>query len=423
MARTVSRRGGGGGYIKGFLAGIVLVVLVLAAFSLTAPVGEPDLTTAADGEPGLAEPGNEAEGGVEVGETIEAELEEDEQAAVEVEGLAEEGVIDLTVEEGLDDVEPALGETADEDAIRPVELADLPGELPAGEEAALAPGGADEIPRELDEVLEGVAAADEPEAEVDIEGVIEADEAAGGELASAMPPPLPDPRPVALDGPALDVNAAPFTAPEDEPVVAVVMDGVAGSELSPDVLFALPLPVTLGIVPGREGDEALAEAARARNWEVLAQLPVVGEGGEPLPGALAEGMAPEEVAERTEALMGRLRQAVAAASEGTLEDPEAVAALTGALAAHGFGYVGAGAAAGEDPPSAQPSAAVPAGASAEEVIAVLDEAVEDAGPGGAALVVLPPTRAAAEALARWNAEGGAGRVAPLSAVLRRQAGG
>ena len=401
----------------------MLVVLVIAGLSLIAPVDQPGLTTAAEDEPALAELDAEADGDVEVvEETIEAELAEDE-AAVEIEGLAEEGVIDLTVEEGLDDVEPALGETADEDAIRPVELAELPGELPAGEEAALAPGGADEIPRELDEILEGVAEADAPEAEVDIEGVIEADEAAGDELASAMPPPLPDPRPVALDGPALEVNAAPFTAPEQEPVVAVVMDGVAGSELSPDVLFALPLPVTLGIVPGREGDEALAEAARARNWEVLAQLPVAGEGGEPLPGALAEGMAPEEVAERTEALMGRLRQAVAAASEETLEDPEAVEALTRALAAHGFGYIGAGAATGDGPPSAQPSAAVPADASAEEVLAVLEEAVEDAGPGGAALVVLPPTRAAAEALARWNAEGGAGRVAPLSAVLRRQAGG
>ncbi len=37
MARTVSRRGGVGGYIKGFLAGVVLVVLVLAGLSLVAP--------------------------------------------------------------------------------------------------------------------------------------------------------------------------------------------------------------------------------------------------------------------------------------------------------------------------------------------------------------------------------------------------
>lgn len=448
MAKSVSRRGGAGGYIKGFLFGLVLVVLVLAGLTFLAPVGEQP----GDGQPDLAAvapgPGGDAEGGLDlVEESVEAELAEDD-TAVEVEGepVEIEGVADgeSAVEQALDDVEPALGEPADEDAIRPVELAELPGKLPAGEEETLEPGGADEIPAELDRILDGVTAAeDEAEPETDIETVAEADEGAGDEvaseelaseepaseelaseeLASDMPPPLSETRPIALDGPALEVNAAAYAAPATEPVIGVIIDGVAGSELSPDVLFALPVPVTLGIVPGREDDEALADAARARNWEVLAQLPVAGDDGEQTPGALSARMPPEEIAERTEALMGRLSQAVAATSEGALEDPAAVEALLRTLEAHGFGYVGTGAAAGEGPPNAEPTTTVPRDASAEEVLAVLQEAVDAAGPGGASLVVLPSTRAAAEALARWNAEAGAGRIAPLSAVLRRQAGG
>ncbi|HUF55743.1 MAG TPA: divergent polysaccharide deacetylase family protein [Thermohalobaculum sp.] len=429
MARSVSRRGGVGGYIKGFLFGIVLVVLVLVGLAFLAPVGElpgeGELTAVEDGEPDLAaatpELGDQAEAGLElVEESVEEVLAEDDPT-VEIEGVAEE---DLPVEEALEDVDPALGEASDEGALRPVELAELPGELPAGGDEALEPGGADEVPAELDAILDGVTGTDgDAEPETDTGASSEADQGTGDALASATPPPLAETRPIALDGPALEVNAASYAAPETEPVIGVIMDGVAGSELSPDVLFALPVAVTLGIVPGREGDEALAEAARARNWEVLAQLPFAGGEGEAMPGALSAGMPAEEIAERTEALMGRLSQAVAATSEGPLEDPAAVEALLQTLEAHGFGYVGTGGAAGEGPPNAEPTTIVPRDASAEEVLAVLQEAADEAGPGGASLVVLPPTRAAAEALARWSGEAGAGLVAPLSAVLRRQAGG
>ena len=68
---------------------------------------------------------------------------------------------------------------------------------------------------------------------------------------------------------------------------------------------------------------------------------------------------------------------------------------------------------------------IPAGASAAEIIAVLDMAAADAARRGGAVVFAAPGEQLILALQLWGGEGAGNlaRLAPLSAVIRRQRGG
>ena len=65
------------------------------------------------------------------------------------------------------------------------------------------------------------------------------------------------------------------------------------------------------------------------------------------------------------------------------------------------------------------------GAGAAEILAVLDRAAADASRRGGAVVFAVPSEQLIAALQLWGGEGSAGvaRLAPLSAVIRRQGGG
>ena len=68
---------------------------------------------------------------------------------------------------------------------------------------------------------------------------------------------------------------------------------------------------------------------------------------------------------------------------------------------------------------------IPAGASAAEILAVLDQAAAAAARRGGAVVFAAPGEQLILALQLWGGEGSGNvaRLAPLSAVIRRQLGG
>ncbi|MFQ5567891.1 MAG: divergent polysaccharide deacetylase family protein [Paracoccaceae bacterium] len=242
--------------------------------------------------------------------------------------------------------------------------------------------------------------------------------------------------PIALPGPAFSVNAAPFEAPPETPLLAVVLDDTASDPLLHGVLFAADLPLTVGVVAGGGGDRETAAAAREAGLEVVAQLPLAGQGqsgGAGLEYGLPEG----EAADRTLTLIQRLPMAVAASrplAAGPPPNASVVRGMLSVLSPLGFAYLDHGVA----PADASTAEAagmgaivgvsrhtIAAGAGAAEILAVLDRAAADAARRGAAVVFAAPGEQLIVALQLWGGEGSAGpaRLAPLSAVIRRQRGG
>jgi polysaccharide deacetylase 2 family uncharacterized protein YibQ len=261
--------------------------------------------------------------------------------------------------------------------------------------------------------------------------------APAGSDAPAAPAPEPETlEPVVLSGPALSVNAAPFDSAPGTPLVAVVLDDTAANPLLHGLLFAMDLPLTVGVVAGGGGDRETATAARAAGFEVVAQLPLVAQGQSG--GAALEYGLPEDVAaERTLTLMQRLPMAVAAGRALTSRSQPNNTVLRGmvsALEPLGFGYLDHGVAPSDWSTVVAVSPAmpigvsrftIPPGASAAEVIAVLDLAAAEAARDGGAVVFAAPGEELILALQLWG-DPGAGslaQLAPLSAVIRRQNGG
>jgi len=242
--------------------------------------------------------------------------------------------------------------------------------------------------------------------------------------------------PVALPGPAFSVNAAPFEVESETPLVAVVLDDTAADPLLHGMLFSIDLPLTVGVIAGGGGDQVTATAAREAGFEVVAQLPLVRQGQSGGAG-LEYGLPEAEAADRTLTLIQRLPMAVAVSRPLAAGPPPNAAVLRGILSVLsplGFAYVDHGVA----PEDASTAAAVglgaivgvsrhtiPAGASAAEILAVLDQAAAAAVRRGAAVVFAAPGEQLILALQLWGGEGSASlaRLAPLSAVIRRQRGG
>lgn len=241
---------------------------------------------------------------------------------------------------------------------------------------------------------------------------------------------------VELSGPALSVNAAPFEAAPDEPLVAVVLDNAAANPLLHETLFALGIPVTIGVVAGGAGDRVTGRMAREAGYEVVAELPLVAPGQSE--GAMLEyDMAESDAAERTMLLMRRLPMAVAVTLPLEVPVPPEGAVLSGildALGPLGFAYLEHSVA-----PDAEPALAsdgierivavsrfsIPAGASAAEAHAILDRASAVAEETGAAVVMASAEENVLLAVQLWGDDDAVGqaRLAPLSAVVRRQNGG
>ncbi|MHA1529393.1 MAG: divergent polysaccharide deacetylase family protein [Alphaproteobacteria bacterium] len=241
--------------------------------------------------------------------------------------------------------------------------------------------------------------------------------------------------PIELSGPAFSVNAAPFEAEPDMPLVAVVLDDTASDPLLHGMLFSTGMPLTVGVIAGGDGDRETATAAREAGIEVVAQLPMARQGqsgGAGLEYGLPEG----EAADRTMILIQRLPMAVAVSRPLAAPAPPNATVLYGILSVLsplGFAYVDHGVA------PADSSAAeavglggivgvsrqtIPAGAGAAEILAVLDLAAAEAARRGGAVVFAAPGEQLVLALQLWGGEGSASaaRLAPLSAVIQRQRG-
>ncbi len=242
--------------------------------------------------------------------------------------------------------------------------------------------------------------------------------------------------PIELAGPALTVNATAFSIDAATPLVAVVLDDSAADPLLHPAMFALDLPLTVGVIAGKDGDRVTAKTAWDAGYEVVAELPLVdqGQGG----GVMLEyGMPQEEATTRAIALMQRLPMAVAASrplSAAVPPDAEVLGGIDSALAPHGFGYVDI--VVGPEDASMTENAGlisrvgvsrfiIPAGASAADAHSILDLAAADAMKRGGAVVYAKPGEQVFLALQLWGGEGseGVARLAPLSAVISRQFGG
>jgi len=243
--------------------------------------------------------------------------------------------------------------------------------------------------------------------------------------------------PVELSGPALSVNAAPYFAEEGIPLVAVVLDNTASTPLLHDVLFSMTMPLTIGVVAGGGGDLETATAARNAGFEVVAELPLVARGASGGAG-LEYGMAELDASIRTLTLIQRLPMAIAATRTLDATAPPDTAVMNGMLGALtplGFAYLdhSVGSEARPRMRSTELGATVvglsrftiPAGASAAEIVAVLDLASADAVTRGGAVVFAVPDEQVILALQLWGEQGSGAlaRLAPLSAVIRRQNGG
>lgn len=270
------------------------------------------------------------------------------------------------------------------------------------------------------QIIDGIEVSTEPAYSGSPEATIdEAEETAG---------------PLELAGPALVANAVPFEAEAGVPLVAVVLADAAANPLLHESLFALDVPVTIGVVAGAPGDEVTARTARDAGFEVVAELPMARPGT--ADGAMLEyGLPAELAADRTMLLMRRLPMTVAATralDTPSRPDGGVLDGVTQALGPLGFAYVEHGLG-----PDGAPSVTsdgldrivgvsrltIPAGASAAEAHAVLDRAAAEAAETGAAIVMAHAEQDVLIALQLWATEDGLARLAPLSAVIRRQNGG
>ncbi len=257
--------------------------------------------------------------------------------------------------------------------------------------------------------------------------------ASGPDAPAAQPETLD---PIEMPGPAFAVNAVPFEAEPGTPLVAVVLDDTASDPLLHGMLFSVKLPLTVGVIAGGGGDRVTADAARKAGFEVVAQLPLVRQGQSGGAG-LEYGLPENEAADRTLTLIQRLPMAVAVSRPLAAAAPPNASVLRGmlsVLAPLGFAYVDHGVALEERSTAAAAGLGgivgvsrhtIPAGASAAEILAVLDLAAADAARRGGAVVFAAPGEQLILALQLWGGEGSTSlaRLAPLSAVIRRQRGG
>lgn len=235
-----------------------------------------------------------------------------------------------------------------------------------------------------------------------------------------------------LDGKALEINARPFEAPEDAPLMAVVLtDAVAG--VQPEALSLLTMPLTLAVASGAKDGRALADVARAAGHEILAELPMAADEGAEA-ALMAPGQSEAELAAQTVASLAALDVAVGVtAPDGArlLQDIGGMRAVLGPVAKHGFAWVdpktGAGSAArsvatAEGAAWTTSDRLVAADATEEQIYQNLESASFQARRQGSTVVFLTAGQPALKALLRWGLERGGQEVwfAPISAVIARR---
>jgi len=238
-----------------------------------------------------------------------------------------------------------------------------------------------------------------------------------------------DGRPIALDGPALALNAAPFEAQPGQPLIAIVLSDPGPQAIEPETLLSLNMPLTVAVgADTARGPELAAEAGLA-GYEVLAQIAV----GDGTAGAIRPGMTDLEIADQAQATMSRLWMAVGATNTlgpGAVLDERVLRGVLAVLSQNGYAMVGksagadvvAAAMAGAmSVPYADRDLSIPADAGADEAYAALDRAAQIAEAAGTAIVFAPGTLPVLQGVQRWGVErsGRQARLAPVSAIVRR----
>ncbi|MEM6490240.1 MAG: hypothetical protein AAF677_18560, partial [Pseudomonadota bacterium] len=192
---------------------------------------------------------------------------------------------------------------------------------------------------------------------------------------------------IALTGPALDVNAAPFEPQGGaRPLALVLLSSAGDAPLDAGALAATGLPITVGVRAALPGSTADAEALRAAGIEVVAELAPRLARGAGAEGALAT------VSESVAATM--------ALDGGVRTQPSE--AFLGVLARHGFALLetrslgGATLRRAEEAgvPAIAPDRTVAANAGEDQILQRLRTAALVARRQGYAVLVAPATEAA-----------------------------
>lgn len=258
-------------------------------------------------------------------------------------------------------------------------------------------------------------------------------------LVSPTEPVTPEPTEPApeikLSGPASEVNARVFEAPQTAPLLAVVLDDAGNGAVEADALALLTMPLTLAIGPDGEASARLADAARAANHEVLVRMPMAISQEAPEAGALHSGLSGPELAALSKRYLAMMPAALGVTPTGgspVLKDRDAMASIVDPVNEHGFVWIGEQAGSGSTVASlaseagfgfAEMGRAIGPGATGDQIFNGLEAAAFLARQRGSAIVRIPSSREALTALLRWGLERDRRPVwfAPVSAVLKRRA--
>lgn len=396
MSERTAGRGGGASFMLGLTMGVLAVVGAFLAFALLGPAPDPLRTGAAltGGEPAVN---------------------------AKAPTLPQPEPDTSVVSEQTDFGSPKTSTLPDLAVARAPDLPDTPAlPEPSVDNAAL-DGTVPAAPAQPDVAP---TVSPQPEAEPEVAAVDPVLQVPAGGGAS-----------IVLDGPAITMNAAPFEDSSNLPLIAVVLTDPVSGEVTQETLLSLDMPLTLAIAPDQPGAVELAAEAGLAGYEILAELPVAAPGSSG-GWAIHAGLSDIEVADRTSAIMSSLWMSVGATgdlAEGAVIDENVLRGVIGVLERHGYAMIGQGAGDGITAalagafgvPYTGRDQTIGAGASSEQIYQVLDAAVVAAKQNGTAVVSGPVSLAMLQGLYRWGLEKGGreARLAPISAVIRRQAGG
>ncbi|MEM7505994.1 MAG: divergent polysaccharide deacetylase family protein [Pseudomonadota bacterium] len=292
-------------------------------------------------------------------------------------------------------------------------------------------------PEPVEDVVEIVTAPEAAEPEAPEEPEAETGQAET-ETDLALAPAEAEPEPVAEDtGPAWLVNAIPFEAAGDTPLIGLILERPGNNDVTPEQIFALSLPVTLAIVPDGAPATTLGKQAHEAGFEVIAHLPMEPRGAiDPGPDALRVEMSSEEAVLQTRRLIARLPDAVAASNfmgSKATESEALMQAVIGTLNEDGVAFIDSrtsprskafGVAETLGGRFARNSRFIPEEVTPDQAYRLLERAADEARQRGGTVLIGPANRDMLLGLQRWALErnGKKARLAPISAILRLEGG-
>lgn len=143
--------------------------------------------------------------------------------------------------------------------------------------------------------------------------------------------------------PSWQRHAIPLADQDQRPMVAIIIDDLGLDVRRTARVMALPGPLTLSFLPYARDLRHQAGIGRAAGHELMLHMPMEPFGdGDPGPGALRVGMAPEIIAGHLEEALGRMEGVVAVNNHmGSrfTSDTEGMNTVMAILARHGLAFV------------------------------------------------------------------------------------